>query len=860
MPKNNLIISLTTISSRIREATNTIKCLLNQNTKKNYEVHLYLSQEPYLLDEGFQNIPDEINDLLNEYSHFHVKWTLNTGPYRKLLPALADAWACRADRIIITCDDDVDYPNDFLEIITEAHQKNNCITAFRGYTIQADNDKILPYTTWQISKIEQKSLRNVPTGKDGILYRASYFDEGVFNLTNIYAICPTTDDLWFKWHTAIKNIPVEFIAHPSNIEFPSSKNSNKNNTLFRKFNKLGGNDKSVNLLEQFFLKNKKESLAISLFNNSYSTDYFANNDNLPSLLKAANNSLKSGDLSNAENLYKEILKRNPLNNSALFNLAHLRMRIKDSKSIFTFYQLFQNSKINENIIFRLIKNNIFQFEDDLVLVIIPAFNSSQTLRQSIESVLNQTYKKIFIIIVSDCSNDETLSISFDLECRNKNIATLWLDENRGPFNACNYALDLMRLSNFKYFIKHDADDLMEPKKIDKQINAINSGEYSLCTTGYSRINFPDKSIVSGKKRGHNMTLYRRSVFDKLGFFDNTRFGGDTEYLERALLCFGEDAEVHINEKLTLAYKMPGSIVDENPLGSDLRIKYMDSFRLEHKKQKDRNNWHKEFFLNSQLSKHLNYISEFNHPISKDEVILSSKSSFKKTLCVAFPTFNRQLLMEQLLNQIDLAAKNYNLEILIFDDGSTTPVSVDWSRFENVNRGYIFRNNNHGKAKYWKLVNQIFNEMKRINADYYYYLGDDLQINDDFFEKSINIWDNIYDPAKVSLNLLNDGREECWTKFRRIKKIHNGLEVYLSQWLDMIMLVSPVVLSYHIDMIPLSRWEKNPLLSSGVGSQLSTRLLSDGFNMYQACSSLVFHGTHESQMNPEERSLRSLVSI
>lgn len=76
---------------------------------------------------------------------------------------------------------------------------------------------------------------------------------------------------------------------------------------------------------------------------------------------------------------------------------------------------------------------------------------------------------------------------------------------------------------------------------------------------------------------------------------------------------------------------------------------------------------------------------------------------------------------------------------------------------------------------------------------------------------------------------------------------------------MIMIIAPSVLEYKIEEIPFSRWDKNRLLSSGVGSQLSTRLLAEGFNMYQAVESLILHGMHESEMNPEERRIRPLVS-
>ena len=56
---------------------------------------------------------------------------------------------------------------------------------------------------------------------------------------------------------------------------------------------------------------------------------------------------------------------------------------------------------------------------------------------------------------------------------------------------------------------------------------------------------------------------------------------------------------------------------------------------------------------------------------------------------------------------------------------------------------------------------------------------------------------------------------------------------------------------------MSRWEKDKNLSSGVGCQLSERLLSLGYNMYHTTQSLVIHDGEDSKMNIEERILNKL---
>merc|ERR1712098_305061 len=87
----------------------------------------------------------------------------------------------------------------------------------------------------------------------------------------------------------------------------------------------------------------------------------------------------------------------------------------------------------------------------------------------------------------------------------------------------------------------------------------------------------------------------------------------------------------------------------------------------------------------------------------------------------------------------------------------------------------------------------------------------------------------------------------------------GWNVYKSQWLDMAILFDREMLRFRVKEVPISRWKKNKLVSSGVGAQLSKRLHNAGYSMYQVENSLIHHGDHESRMNYEERKLNPLVS-
>jgi len=62
----------------------------------------------------------------------------------------------------------------------------------------------------------------------------------------------------------------------------------------------------------------------------------------------------------------------------------------------------------------------------------------------------------------------------------------------------------------------------------------------------------------------------------------------------------------------------------------------------------------------------------------------------------------------------------------------------------------------------------------------------------------------------------------------------------------------------MEPIKPTRWDTNPLLSSGVGWQMSLRLHNKGYGMYHTKESFVSHGDHESKMNKQERVKNKLI--
>ena len=114
--KHRVIVSLTTTSERIKYIAPMLHSLYQQSMVPN-EICLWISKEPFLHDKGIspEEIPDKLQELANlKKSQFKIQYTENTAGYRKLLPVL-EKYKNREDVVIITADDDVIYPERWLE-------------------------------------------------------------------------------------------------------------------------------------------------------------------------------------------------------------------------------------------------------------------------------------------------------------------------------------------------------------------------------------------------------------------------------------------------------------------------------------------------------------------------------------------------------------------------------------------------------------------------------------------------------------------------------------------------------------------------------------------------------------------------
>ena len=173
------------------------------------------------------------------------------------------------------------------------------------------------------------------------------------------------------------------------------------------------------------------------------------------------------------------------------------------------------------------KNNL-----PLVSVVVPCYNHEKYVKETIESIINQTYKNIELIVIDDGSKDNSVSVIQELA--DKYGFTFIHRPNKGLSATLNEGI---RLSKGKYFSAIASDDILMLEKIEKQVEFMESNpEYGMC---YGKIVYFEDSIENtyeypnSNKQGwvfDDLLNYgcfipapsyfmRKEVFESVGGFD-----------------------------------------------------------------------------------------------------------------------------------------------------------------------------------------------------------------------------------------------------------------------------------------------------------------------------------------------------
>lgn len=159
----------------------------------------------------------------------------------------------------------------------------------------------------------------------------------------------------------------------------------------------------------------------------------------------------------------------------------------------------------------------------LVSIIMPAYNSANTIAASIDSILAQTYLNWELIIVDDCSSDRTLEVASAYAKEDKRISAMKMPVNGGVAKARNRAI---QESNGRFIAFLDSDDIWMPEKLSHQIWFLLKNDLSFTYSAYSLIGNGKEDFIFNppKSISYSQLLKTNSIGCLTAIYDSEKLG------------------------------------------------------------------------------------------------------------------------------------------------------------------------------------------------------------------------------------------------------------------------------------------------------------------------------------------------
>ncbi len=201
-----------------------------------------------------------------------------------------------------------------------------------------------------------------------------------------------------------------------------------------------------------------------------------------------------------------------------------------------------------------------------VSIVIPIYNGMPYLRETVESILEQTYKNFELILINDGSTDDS-----DLYIKSLNDDRIvYISQNN--IGLCNTLNKAFSIAKGKYIIRNDQDDISFPNRIEKEINALKNSAYDCIFTYITKVSENKEWSNLDKIKSNDSILrdfnpwidgcmvnstmaIKKDVFTKIGGYRQEFYPSDDWDLE---LRISQQFKIGVLEEVLLKYRFHDS--------------------------------------------------------------------------------------------------------------------------------------------------------------------------------------------------------------------------------------------------------------------------------------------------------------
>lgn len=236
MRNDHIVVSLTSFPKRFPYIGPCLKSLIIQEVKPD-KIIVYL---------GSDSTPEMLTKEMLRFQEYGVEYRFDNN--RNLMPHKKYFYAMQEfnESIIVTADDDVIYPKNWLKTLYESYLHfPNAVSARRVHWIRFDDSgRMLPYDHWkdQCRNIKKPSKQLIATGNGGVLYPPKSLHSDVFDTNAIMKLCLRADDLWLKCMEIKNDVPVVWVK---NWQVKPASIDEKNNSRLQDENIFTGQNDHV---------------------------------------------------------------------------------------------------------------------------------------------------------------------------------------------------------------------------------------------------------------------------------------------------------------------------------------------------------------------------------------------------------------------------------------------------------------------------------------------------------------------------------------------------------------------------------------------------------------------------------------